>query len=333
MTGISLVIFSLSCHHDAFKFFGSLARPSSTATATSSLKRRSSVQISTTDENPSPSATLEGRRNQWPLAAALGVAGATLIQLGWGLVGYLGLPNGGREGNLLASPALPRGDGWLMLVRGLVLLAVVAPIEGNLGSAYVRMGKGIELVVGKAGGAAREARRRSYVRVAGEESERKEEAWDWRAGVARVLVWIVVVGMAVWVCGMGEEGAGLVNVAEVGGAVLSSLTGFLIPCTFARLSSIFALSPTIVDITPSPPHAALFFIALFHLRRPRSIFISDPSLPAFASDTLLLRKEREVQRRLSGRRIWQDVLVFGGLLPFGVVALVRGCVAIATKED
>lgn len=53
----------------------------------------------------------------------------------------------------------------------------------------------------------------------------------------------------------------------------------------------------------------------------------------FASDTLLMRKEREVQRRLSGRRIWMDVLVFGGLLPFGTVVMLRGCIALATKED
>lgn len=46
-----------------------------------------------------------------------------------------------------------------------------------------------------------------------------------------------------------------------------------------------------------------------------------------------MRKEREVQRRLSGRRIWQDVLVFGGLLPFGTVVLIRGCIAMAIKQD
>lgn len=53
----------------------------------------------------------------------------------------------------------------------------------------------------------------------------------------------------------------------------------------------------------------------------------------FATDTLLMRKEREVQRRLSGRRIWMDVLVFGGLLPYGTVVMLRGCIALATKED
>lgn len=57
--------------------------------------------------------------------------------------------------------------------------------------------------------------------------------------------------------------------------------------------------------------------------------MTDPS----AADTLLLRKEREVQRRLSGRRIWQDVLTFGGLLPFGTIVFVRGIIALVTKED
>lgn len=223
-TGISLVVFSLSCHHDAFKFFSSLARPPSTST-----RRHESLPSS---EQPSPS-TAEGRRNQWPLACAMGVAGATLIQLGWGLVGYLGLPNGGREGNLLASPALPRGDPWLILVRWLVLLAIVAQIESNLGSAYVRMGKAIELVAGKSSGGAGEAserRRSSYVRVAGGQAPEVAKSWDWRSGLARVAVWLVVAGLSVLVCSWGESGEGLVSVAEMGGAILSSLTGFLIPC-------------------------------------------------------------------------------------------------------
>lgn len=232
-TGIAIVVFSLSCHHDAFKFFGSLARPPSTAP-----RRRTSLapgEDLSTSSSSSPSA-IEGRRNQWPLACALGVFGATIIQLGWGLVGYLGLPSGGREGNLLASPALPRADGWLILVRGLILLAVVAQIEGNLSSAYIRMGKAVELIVGKSGGGegeARARRRSSYVRVAGgQDAEGATQGWDWRSGLARVVVWSLVVALSVLVCSWGESGEGLVSVAEISGAVLSSLTGFLVPCEF-----------------------------------------------------------------------------------------------------
>lgn len=93
--------------------------------------------------------------------------------------------------------------------------------------------------------------------------------------------------------------------AEVVGCTISSWLGFLAP--------------------------SLFFIVLFHLRKPRSIFVTDPNAPGFAADTLLMRKEREVQRRLSGRRIWQDVLVFGGLLPFGVLLILRGCLALSIE--
>ena len=46
-----------------------------------------------------------------------------------------------------------------------------------------------------------------------------------------------------------------------------------------------------------------------------------------------MRKEREVQRKLSGRRVWQDVGVFGALLPFGVVLLARGTIALFRKEN
>lgn len=190
--GISLVVYSLSCHHDTFYFVTALARPSSTA---SRRRLRDSFR-----DAPPPSS--EGRRNQWPLASALGVAGATLIQLGWGLVGYLGLTNGGREGNILSSPGLPQGDGWLMLVRSMVLLAVILQLESSLKTAYTRIERGL--------------------RIDGDE-------WHWQRHVARLAVWVLIVALAVPVCSWGNQGEGMVSLAEIAGCLVTSLLGFVVP--------------------------------------------------------------------------------------------------------
>ena len=47
------------------------------------------------------------------------------------------------------------------------------------------------------------------------------------------------------------------------------------------------------------------------------------------TDALLLSKERQLQRRLMGKRIGLDVGAFGLLLPVGVVGIARGVWAIA----
>ncbi|KAK4048497.1 hypothetical protein OIO90_005828 [Microbotryomycetes sp. JL221] len=316
LAGIAIIVFSLTCHHDAFKFVASLARPSSTA----QRKRRTSLApgedaFAGTPSNGSSSTSVEGKRNQWPLACALGVGSATLIQLGWALVGYLGVNNGGREGNILSSPSLPLTDGWVIIVRALVLLAIIAQLESNLKSAYDRTLKAIELAFGESSQSVGTDRNRrgSYARLSGAGQGPDLSVpfsslnWDWRSALARVFVWLLVTGLAMIVCTWGELGQGLVSMTEVSGCILSTCTAFLLP--------------------------SAFFVALFHLRRPRSIFISDPQDPTFATDALLMRKERQVQQKLSGRRIWQDLLVFGGLLPFSVIVLIRGCVALATKGE
>ncbi|KAL8293138.1 hypothetical protein RQP46_000832 [Phenoliferia psychrophenolica] len=297
--GISILVFALSAHQDTFRFITSLARPPSTAT-----RATRSPSIGARTSGSDSSGGPEGRRNQWPIASAIGVGGAVLIQMGWGLVGYLGIEGGGREGNLFASTRLPRADPWLVLVRVLVLIAILVALENSLDAAYARTRKAAVLVFGKGATSGRSASKAVYSRI-GNEDERR--IWDWRTAFSRIAVWAVVAIVGVVTAAAGEQGEGIVSVAELGGCIASSMLGFLGP--------------------------SIFFIALFHLRQPRSIFISDPSAPMFATDTLLMRKEREVQRRLSGRRIWMDVLVFGGLLPFGTVVVLRGAIALATKED
>ncbi|CED82959.1 hypothetical protein [Phaffia rhodozyma] len=87
---------------------------------------------------------------------------------------------------------------------------------------------------------------------------------------------------------------------------------------------------------------AILFVVLFHLRRPFSIIFppstnfssqststssssptayltSGPQEASLLTDVLLAQKEKQLQKRRSGRRIWQDAVVFFGILPVGGV--------------
>ncbi|PWZ00363.1 hypothetical protein BCV70DRAFT_94292 [Testicularia cyperi] len=48
-----------------------------------------------------------------------------------------------------------------------------------------------------------------------------------------------------------------------------------------------------------------------------------------ATTILLARKERQLQRRTRGKRIWQDIVVFAAVLPFGFALLVLGALELA----
>lgn len=90
--------------------------------------------------------------------------------------------------------------------------------------------------------------------------------------------------------------------------------------------------------------AAVFFIITFHVRSPLSIVFpsrNPPPLDATAQssappsrshsrtdsltdpsvDVLLARKERQLQKRRLGRRLWQDLIVYVGILPVGVITM------------
>jgi hypothetical protein len=101
------------------------------------------------------------------------------------------------------------------------------------------------------------------------------------------------------------------------------------------------LGNAIIRITLIP---ALFFIITFHVRSPLSIVFpsknppeapsessSRPSKPSHARgdsmsdpslDAVLARKERQLQKRRLGRRLWQDLIVYVGILPVGSVTMV-----------
>ena len=85
---------------------------------------------------------------------------------------------------------------------------------------------------------------------------------------------------------------------------------------------------------------AAFFIITFHVRSPLSIVFPSKNPPAElppptarsshsrndsmtdpTQDILLARKERQLQKRRLGRRLWQDLIVYIGILPVGCITI------------
>ncbi|GAA6052614.1 hypothetical protein JCM3770_006403 [Rhodotorula araucariae] len=313
--------------HETFYYLASLARPSSTASA--ARERRSGFSLSAAasgaaagEDGPSSlrAVAREGRRNQYPLAVFLGHLGAFLIHLGWALVGSLSLSPRGAPApgparvlpaaNVLTDARLPRADPVLAAVRLVVLAALVAQLAGH---AAVGVGRARRALRPLGGGTAPGTRARAARRAA-----------------ARVAVWSAVGALAAVVVGVpalahdrgrggagGGHGEGMRRVAEWVGVLIGGVGGCLVP--------------------------ALSYLVLFHLRRPRSILLPTAAAAAARAprsssdarpesgpgpDALLARKERQMQRRLSGRRLWTDAAVFGLVAPVGLVLVVRGAVAL-----
>ena len=69
----------------------------------------------------------------WPAAAFFGLLGASLVNMAWGLVGYLAIPGGGKQVNIFLS--LPERDGLTDFARLLVLVTLLATLPATLRSA------------------------------------------------------------------------------------------------------------------------------------------------------------------------------------------------------
>ncbi|GAA5919866.1 hypothetical protein JCM6882_006829, partial [Rhodosporidiobolus microsporus] len=334
----------LGAAHETFFYFTSLARPSSTSTARVAARRGTSFS----GEVPAGEGGLgaggaggagkrdEGKRNQYPLAIAVGLFGSFLIHLGWALVGALGPSSALSPSpsdppgepvptlptpNFLSDPRLPRSDFFLNLARLLVLVGILSQLQSHARFGIGRARRAVAFLVppkgqGGAGG-------RAGVR-------------GWRDLVARVGVWAAVAGLGVLVVsipklgggvggGGGENGGGE---GEGGGAGEGEVGGHGSGLVYAV--QWWAVVGGGLGACLGP---ALAYLTLFHLRPPRTIFTSSPSSPSFTSDALLVRKERAIQRKLSGRRVWSDVGVFGALGPVGVVLVGRGVWALERSGE
>ncbi|GAA5926445.1 uncharacterized protein JCM15063_000278 [Sporobolomyces koalae] len=334
-----------STSHESFYYITSLIRPDPTASRnTPATSRRGSAFISVQDLDDPASNENEvgpngitnvggrkkiGKRNTFPLAMAIGIAVSFLVQLGWALVGTLGFASVregdewvhvGPSGNLLSDPRLPRGDGWLGCVRVLVLIGILGQLEGHARVGIKRVRRGVKYFF-----PSRSPRTPVAVDGPDSDSTRDETIPDsgptrserLRSPLSRSLIFFIVSILSLTIVSLpaphrerfpepdngrgkrevGGHGIGLMYLAEWAGVGLSGLGCCLIP--------------------------ALTYLILFHLLPPRSILTTSST-----TDPLLLAKERQIQRRLGGRRLWTDVAVFGGLGPVGVVVVVRGIWAL-----
>ncbi|EGG07260.1 uncharacterized protein MELLADRAFT_116329 [Melampsora larici-populina 98AG31] len=251
------------------------------------------------------------RRYSWESASFLGVLYACLICLGWGLVGYLGMDHGGYEVNFLAS--LPSADPWISASRVLILIVLIPSIPLSLRAATTSLFHfcRIPFVIRTASSRRARLRNRGNSSKSGERRRGIDTEWDdededeelkgikvWGARLVTMIVWVgVSIGAVLWGGSNGGEGSTI----EMLGCVGSTFMTGILP--------------------------AIFFVVLFHVRKARSIFVTDSRTQ---QDELLVRKESQLQRRLNGRRLWQDVCVFGILLPYCMVILMKGLIAAFT---
>lgn len=129
------------------------------------------------------------------------------------------------------------------------------------------------------------------------------------------------VGFALWVVVVifGCIGGTVADTLRLLGVLATLAVSWFLPCKFTNLT----------QLTP-----ALFFIITFHVRSPLAIVFPSKHPPTEAEvnrsthsranstndpsmDILLARKERQLQKRRTGRRLWQDLIVYVGILPVG----------------
>lgn len=215
-----------------------------------------------------------------------------VLALPFALVPYYLLPPAAT-----AFDQLPRDDGWTNFARVLMYLLVLA----SIGSWLVR-GRDSVLVALDVDGGDR-----------------------YRAGkFVGAGIWAVVVAFA-------ALGGVVADKIELLGVIATLAIGWLMPCKWTRRHSLHVRDRKLTT--------ALFFIITFHVRSPLAIIFPShappppdpsalagghqrtPSLTNPAADVLLARKERQLQKRRQGRRLWQDLIVYVGILPVGIVTL------------
>ncbi|POW04652.1 hypothetical protein PSHT_11151 [Puccinia striiformis] len=295
------------------------------------------------------------RRYSWESAALLGVSYSTLICLSWGLVGYLGMEHGGYEVNFLAS--LPSNDPWISSSRVLLLVVLIPSIPLSLRPATTALFHLLRIpgVIHTAS-----SRRKKLRRRGGKTGRSMGTEWDdededeplvgskvWMARLVTIAIWIAV---SVGAIRLGGSNGGEGSTIEILGCVGSTIIAGLIPSTFWIVLFHIRKARPILNIQPhnsSRPSSrtSLLSGADNSIHRPGARSrnsANNPNSPQHLyhqpqeqqqqhrsdPDQLLAIKEAQLQKRLSGRRIWQDIGIFGLLIPFCVVVLLKGLIAV-----
>nr|XP_031859917.1 uncharacterized protein CI109_004766 [Kwoniella shandongensis]KAA5526989.1 hypothetical protein CI109_004766 [Kwoniella shandongensis] len=220
------------------------------------------------------------KRASFPMPCLIGSASILILSLPLALVPYYLLPPLDPQALPTPSPTTPSGvfarlpadDGWVNLAR--ILMCCVA-----LGSSNMWILRG----------------RDTILKSMGVERGERQKAGKW-VGLG---LWVVVVALACL-------GGWVAEKIELLGVLATIAVGWFLP--------------------------SLFFIVTFHVRSPLSIIfpsreaLPDPdanpsplprrghsridSLNDPSTDVLLARKERQLQKRRLGRRLWQDLIVY-----------------------
>jgi len=286
------------------------------------------------------------RRYSWESAALLGVSYSILICLSWGLVGYLGMEHGGYEVNFLAS--LPSNDPWISSSRVLLLVVLIPSIPLSLRPATTALFHLLRIpgVIHTAS-----SRRKKLRRRGGRTGPRMEAEWDdededealvgtskiWAARLVTSVIWLAV---AVGAMRLGGSNGGEGSTIEVLGCVGSTVIAGLLPAAFWIVLFHIRKARPILNVdrvrgasSPSAtlPRASPTRPGLAARSRSSALPPSFASPPVDGPDHLLLIKEAQLQKRLSGRRIWQDIAIFGILIPFCLVVLLKGLIAVSNE--
>ncbi len=126
------------------------------------------------------------------------------------------------------------------------------------------------------------------------------------------------VGLGMWaaVVAIAALGGFVADKVELLGVMATLAVGWLLP-SLLFIIPFHVRSPLSIIFprdAPPPPEEPEAGPSNGHLR---SASLDDP-----ATDVLLARKERQLQKRRLGRRLWQDMVVYVGILPVGCVTLV-----------
>jgi len=261
-------------------------------------------------------------------------------------VGYLGMEHGGYEVNFLAS--LPSNDPWISSSRVLLLVVLIPSIPLSLRPATTALFHLLRIpgVIHTAS-----SRRKKLRRRGGRTGPRMEAEWDdededealvgtskiWAARLVTSVIWLAV---AVGAMRLGGSNGGEGSTIEVLGCVGSTVIAGLLPAAFwivlfhiRKARPILNVDPVRGASSPSAtlPRASPTRPGLAARSRSSALPPSFASPPVDGPDHLLLIKEAQLQKRLSGRRIWQDIAIFGILIPFCLVVLLKGLIAVSNE--
>ncbi|GMK58416.1 hypothetical protein CspeluHIS016_0504480 [Cutaneotrichosporon spelunceum] len=127
------------------------------------------------------------------------------------------------------------------------------------------------------------------------------------------------VGLGMWavVVAFAALGGIVAEKIELLGVIATLAVGWLLPSVFFIIT--FHVRSPLAIIFPRnvPPPTPIEPVA-----GPSNGHIRTASLDDPATDELLARKEHQLQKRRLGRRLWQDMVVYLGILPVGCVTIV-----------